>query len=167
VVLRLNNGTDVVIRRVEPDDKELLAAAVRRLSPRSARLRFLAPKTHLTTAEQRYLTEIDFVDHYALLAVLDSDPSRLVGVGRWVRDAEDPRSAEIAFVVSDELQRQGLGLALGKALKLAARARGIHRFTGVTLTENDGALRLLGHLTTSLRKRVDGATYEVVADLAA
>jgi hypothetical protein len=37
----------------------------------------------------------------------------------------------------------------------------------VTLTENDGALRLLGHLTTSLRKRVDGATYEVVADLAA
>ena len=167
MVLRLKNGTDVVIRQIQPDDKELLAAAVRRLSPRSARLRFLAPKTHLTTAEQRYLTEIDFVDHYALVAVLNDDPRRLVGVGRWVRDAEDRHSAEIAFVVSDELQRQGLGIALGRVLKLAARNRGIRRFTGVTLTENDGALRLLAHLTTSLRKRVDGATYEVVADLAA
>jgi GNAT superfamily N-acetyltransferase len=84
-----------------------------------------------------------------------------------VRGVEDPESAEIALVVSDALQRQGLGIALGKALKKAARERGIRRFTGVTLTENAAALRLLSHLTTSLSTRVEGATYEVVADLAA
>ena len=165
--MRLNNGTWVTIRQIRPDDKALLAAAVARLSPRTARLRFLAPKNHLTTAEQRYLTEIDFVDHYALVAVLADEPGTLVGVGRWVRDDDDPRAAEIALLVSDRLQRQGLGIALGKALKDAARARGVRRFTGVTLTENEAALRLLAHLSSSLRTRVDGATYEVVADLAA
>jgi RimJ/RimL family protein N-acetyltransferase len=168
VALRLHNGTEVTIRPIRPDDKALLAAAVERLSPRSARMRFLAPKTRLTTAEQRYLTEIDFVDHYALVAILtDDDPRPLVGVGRWVRDADDPQAAEIALLVSDRFQRQGLGIALGKALKDAARARGIRRFTGVTLTENEAALRLLAHLSNCLRTRVEGATYELVADLAA
>jgi acetyltransferase len=167
VALRLNNGTEVVIRRIRPDDKALLVDAVQRLSPRSARLRFLAPKSHLTRAEQRYLTEIDFLHHYALVAVLADDPRRLVGVGRWVRLTDDPGAAEIALVVSDELQRQGLGIALAKALKEAARARGIRHFTGVTLTENAAALRLLAHLSDSLSARVDGATYEVVVDLAA
>jgi GNAT superfamily N-acetyltransferase len=167
VALRLNNGTEVTIRRIRPDDKALLVAAVERLSPRSARLRFLAPKNRLTSAEQRYLTEIDFVNHYALVAIQADDPRPLVGVGRWVRDADDPQAAEIALLVSDRFQRQGLGIALGGALKDAARARGIRRFTGVTLTENEAALRLLAHLSGSLRTRVDGATYEVVADLAA
>jgi protein lysine acetyltransferase len=167
VALRLHNGTEVTIRPIRPDDKALLAAAVERLSPRSARLRFLAPKNHLTSAEQRYLTEIDFVDHYALVAIQADDPRPLVGVGRWVRDVDDPQAAEIALLVSDRFQRQGLGIALGKALKDAARARGIRRFTGVTLTENQAALRLLAHLSGSLRTRVDGATYELVADLAA
>ena len=167
MALRLNNGTEVTIRPIRPDDKALLAAAVERLSPRSARMRFLAPKTRLTTAEQRYLTEIDFVDHYALVAIQANDPRPLVGVGRWVRDADDHEAAEIALLVSDRFQRQGLGIALGKALRDAARARGIRRFTGVTLTENAAALRLLKHLSSSLRTRVDGATYELVADLAA
>ena len=167
MALRLNNGTEVTIRRIRPDDKALLVAAVERLSPRSARLRFLAPKNRLTSAEQRYLTEIDFVNHYALVAIQADDPRPLVGVGRWVRDADDPQAAEIALLVSDRFQRQGLGIALGGALKDAARARGIRRFTGVTLTENEAALRLLAHLSGSLRTRVDGATYEVVADLAA
>jgi GNAT superfamily N-acetyltransferase len=84
-----------------------------------------------------------------------------------VRDGDEPAAAEIALVVSDALQRQGLGIALGKALRKAARERGIERFTGVTLAENEAALRLLAHLSDSLRKRVEGATYELVADLAA
>lgn len=165
--VRLRNGTEVVIRPIRPGDKALLADAIARLSPRSTRLRFLAPKNHLTITELQYLTEIDYVDHYALVAVLADEPRSLAGVGRWVRDADHRDAAEFAIVVGDDLQRQGLGTALGEALTVAARARGITRFTGVTLAENEAALRLLAHLSGSLRTRVDGATYELVADLAA
>ena len=61
--VRLDSGTEVVIRPITPNDKAGLAAGIARLSPRSARFRFLAPKNRLTAAELRYLTENDFVDH--------------------------------------------------------------------------------------------------------
>jgi GNAT superfamily N-acetyltransferase len=167
VALRLRNGTEVVIRPIRPGDKAMLARGMAALSPRSARLRFLAPKDHLTLSELRYLTEVDDIDHYALVAVLAEDPSRLAGVGRWVRDAERPADAEVAVVVADCLQGEGLGTALGEALADGARTRGIARFTALMLPENTAAQRLFAHISGRLSTRVEGGTYELVADLAA
>ena len=165
--VRLENGIEVLIRPIAPSDKPLLAEGIARLSPRSARYRFLAPKNKLTGAELRYLTEIDFVDHYALVAVRADDPSRAAAVGRWVRDRERPDVAELAIVVDDELQRLGLGTALVFELADAARARGIGRFTGTALTENVAARRLFLRLSPYSDVRVDGATYELSAELGA
>jgi RimJ/RimL family protein N-acetyltransferase len=137
------------------------------LSPQSARLRFLAPKNHLTVAELRYLTEVDHIDHYALVAVLADDPTTMAGVGRWVRDGDHPDAAEVAIVVGDCYQRQGLGTALGTALGDGARALGIARFTAMMLPENTAAQRLFAHISGRLRTRVEGGNYELVADLAA
>ena len=163
----LRNGTRVLIRAIRPDDKALLARGMASLSPQSARLRFLAPKNHLTLAELRYLTEVDHVDHYALVAVLADDPTTMAGVGRWVRDAEHPDAAEVAVVVGDCLQGQGLGSALGEALADAARARGVARFTAIMLPENTAAQRLFARISGRLCTRVSDGTYELVADLAA
>jgi len=137
------------------------------LSPRSARLRFLAPKNRFSLAELRYLTEVDHVDHYALVAVLADDPTTMAGVGRWVRDREHPDAAEVAIVVGDCHQRLGLGTALGTALADGARALGIARFNAVMLPENTAAQRLFAHISGHLSTRFDGGTYELVADLAA
>jgi RimJ/RimL family protein N-acetyltransferase len=163
----LRNGTRVLIRPIRPDDKALLARGMASLSPCSARLRFLAPKNHLTVAELRYLTEVDQVDHYALVAVLADDPTTMAGVGRWVRDAEHPDRAEVAVVVGDCHQRQGLGTMLGIALADGARALGIGHFTAVMLPENVAAQRLFAHISSRLRTRFAGGNYELVADLAA
>ena len=163
----LRNGTRVVIRPITADDKALLARGMAALSPQSARLRFLAPKHRLTLAELRYLTEVDHVDHYALVAVLADDPSTMAAVGRWVRDGEHPDAAEVAVVVGDCYQRQGLGTALGVALADGARALGIGRFTATMLPENTAAQRLFAHISGRLSTRVEGGTYELVADLAA
>ena len=165
--LRLRDGTEVFIRPIRPGDKAMLVRGMAELSPRSARLRFMAPKNHLTVAELRYLTEIDHVDHYALVAVLADDPRRMAGVGRWVRDAEHPDAAEIAVVVGDCFQGKGIGSALGEALADAARARGIARFTAIMLPENTAAQRLFAHISGRLSTRMSQGTYELVADLAA
>jgi RimJ/RimL family protein N-acetyltransferase len=165
VVVRLHNGETVTIRPIRPADKPLLAAGMAALSDESAYRRFLAPKKALTAAELEYLTEVDFRDHVALVAVSAADPDTLVGVARWVRTAGEPQTAEIAFLVSDRLQRQGLGAALAEALADAARARGVERFVATVLPHNVAAHRLLARIGTRVTTRVEGGMHELSVDL--
>jgi GNAT superfamily N-acetyltransferase len=134
---------------------------------RERALRFLGPKDHLTLAELRYLTEIDYVDHYAVVAVAADDPRELLGVGRWVRDPARPFAAELAIAVGDCYQGRGLGTALGEALVEAARTRGIEEFTASILPENLPAQRLFARLSDRMSTHVEHGIYEVVARLSA
>jgi GNAT superfamily N-acetyltransferase len=161
------HARDAIIRPIRASDKRLPERGMRRLSPESARLRFLGPKDHLTLAELRYLTEIDYVDHYAVVAVAADDPRELLGVGRWVRDPARPFAAELAIAVGDCYQGRGLGTALGEALVEAARTRGIEEFTASILPENLPAQRLFARLSDRMSTHVEHGIYEVVARLSA
>ncbi len=141
---------DVRIRPIRPEDKALLNWGLSRLSEATVQRRFLSPKPRFTDAELRYLTEVDGHDHVALVAI-DEDGD-LVGVGRFVR-LEDPTEAEIAIVVADPLQGQGLGTRLGYALVEEAIRHGVERFTATMQGDNRPAHRLMAKLTSRLAER--------------
>lgn len=164
---RMADGTQVVLRAVRSDDKRLLSEAFSRLSPESIRLRFLGPKSRLSTGELRYLTEIDGADHVAVVAVLAHAPTHVVGVGRFVRDPQDPEAAEVAIVIGDPWQHQGLGRHMGLALADLARERGIRRFTASLLSENQAAHRLFAAISARLETHTSRGVEELVAVLAA
>ena len=94
--VRLNDGTQVRIRPIRPDDKSLLETALGQLSDETVQRRFLAPKPRFTGTDLRYLTEVDGRDHYALVGVLADRPDVLVGVGRWIRDPGRPDRAALS-----------------------------------------------------------------------
>ncbi|MDX6703911.1 MAG: hypothetical protein QOF26_4137 [Baekduia sp.] len=158
---------ELLLRPVAPEDKDALVAGLGRLSERSVYQRFLAPKPRLTTSELRYLTEVDLVDHYALVAVLARCPDVLVGVGRWVRDTENDAEAEIAIVIADDLQGRGVGTMLGAALAQAARDRGIERFTASMLPTNRAAHRLFAKISSQMQLTRRAGVDELVATLRA
>lgn len=164
---RLDNGTEVVIRPIRPDDKQRLAAALARLSDETLRRRFLSPKPRLSGSELRYLTEIDYIDHWAQVAVLKHDPEAIVGVARWIRDPGAPHAAEAAIVIGDALQGQGLGRRLGLAIADEARLRDVRRFTATMLSDNVAVQRLFAAISERLDVEHVGATDAVVATLAA
>jgi len=161
VLVRLDNGVSVLIRPIARADKALLAAGMADLSEQSAYQRFLSPKAVLSTDELRYLTEVDFRDHVAYVAVRPEAPDVVVAVGRWVRLRDDPEAAEIAFVVSDALQRQGLGRLLAEKLADAARERGVRRFVATMLPDNLGAHRLFARVAQEREIAVDGTLHEL------
>jgi RimJ/RimL family protein N-acetyltransferase len=161
------DGTRVLLRPIRADDKPLLRAAFEQLSPESARLRFLAPKSRLSSAELRYLTEIDGADHAAVVAVLAHRPRMIVGVGRYVRDPLDRESAEVAVVIGDPWQHQGLGRHIGLVLAELARANGIRRFTAMLLSDNVAAHRLFERISNRLHSEHHHGVEELVAELAA
>jgi protein lysine acetyltransferase len=166
VLNRLADGTPLVIRPIRPDDKALLATGLAHLSEASRYTRFLAPKPSFTKAELRYLTEVDGVDHVAYVALRGDAPKELVAVARLVRDAEDPRRAEIAVTVGDPWQRRGIGTLLGDHLAMAARDRGIRWLTATMAADNAGAHRLFDHVSSMLHQHRDGPVDELWADLA-
>src|SRR5213076_1840219 len=138
--LRLEDGTEISIREIRADDKELLAAGHAQLSERSRLHRFLGAKPRLTRSDLRYLTEVDGVNHHAVVAVSGPD---IVGVARWVRLVDDPDVAEAAVVVGDPLQGKGLGKILARELADSARARGIRRIRASIMSDNPAAHALM------------------------
>jgi RimJ/RimL family protein N-acetyltransferase len=169
VLAYLPDRTPVVVRRIRADDKRFLSAGLANLSETSVQRRFLAPKHRFTRSELRYLTEVDGFNHVAFVAESPVQPSRhLIGVARFVRDPDDPESAEAAIVVADDWQGHGLGSLLARELASAARQLGVRRFTATMLAENKPAHRLMAKLADHLEERPSGfGTTETVADLAA
>jgi GNAT superfamily N-acetyltransferase len=168
VLYRLPSGSRVLVRPIAADDKNKLARGLRQLSDESIRKRFLASKPRFTSAELRYLTEVDGVNHIALVAVLEDDPDQLVAVARCVRLPDRPATAEMAIVVGDPWQNQGLGRALATALADAARAVGIRRFAATMLGDNEPARRLMRTFARRLEEGpVSGGVREVLVELAA
>jgi RimJ/RimL family protein N-acetyltransferase len=168
VVFTLDRGTRVLIRPIEPGDKEKLANGLRQLSDASIRKRFLAAKPRFTAAELRYLTEVDGINHIALVAVLERDPDVLVAVARCVRLPDRPGTAEMAIVVGDPWQGRGVGRELAEALSAAARAAGIRRFEALVQAGNAPARAIARRIAARLQEGdVSAGVRELSLDLAA
>jgi protein lysine acetyltransferase len=161
----LPSGRRIGIRPIRADDGPRLQDAYDRLSPQTKYRRFLAVKPRLTEADLTYLTGADGTDHVALVATPAEEPERIIAVGRFVRLAEEPAAAELAIVVGDPYQGEGLGTELLGRLADAALVRGIVRLTATVLADNVPVHRLLRHGTS--RERHLGPIDEVEVELAA
>src|SRR5262245_32614440 len=138
----LRDKRRVKIRALRPDDRADLLAAVGRTSEQSLYRRFFAMKGSFTEPEIAFFLNIDFVNHVALVAVLEElGRPRIVGGGRYI--VVQPRRAEVAFVVVDQYQRQGIGSALLRHLATLARRAGIDELIAEVLPDNTSMLKVL------------------------
>jgi RimJ/RimL family protein N-acetyltransferase len=127
-------------RPIAPSDAPALIKAHDRLSPESRRLRFFRPHPVLSDEEAAFFTNVDHVDREAFVAL---DGEFIAAVGRYDRVAPD--TAEIAIVVGEPYQHQGLATTLLDLLGEHARAVGITKFVADTFGDNRGAIALIRH----------------------
>ncbi len=140
----LRDGTSIRIRPVGPGDKQALADGLRELSPESQYLRFLQLRSEFSERELVYLTELDYVDHFAWAAIAIGEPNEPgVGVARYIRDPREPETAEAAVVVIDRFQNRGAGGLLLQVLAESALLNGIARLRGYVAAENRIVLEAL------------------------
>lgn len=158
-------ATSVVLRPLEPEEPHLLLDVFARMSSQSRERRFLAPKHRLTDSDLRQLTAVDHVDHEALVALSVVD-GRPVGVARFVRDEDQPDTADVAVTVVDAWQSQGVGTLLATALTARAQEVGITRFIAVMLPDNERAARLMHQTAGDVeRLALDRGSAEFVVTL--
>lgn len=155
----LRDGAPVWLRPIFPDDKAALALAFDRLSIQSRYQRFLSPAGDLSPQMLAHLTEIDYVNHFALGAfALDEADMPLIGGARYIRTLDEPHNAEIAVTVIDDYHRRGLGPALLRALAEVAFESGVRRFLGSALREN----RPVSHLLRKAKAQIVPQGYGMV-----
>lgn len=148
----LEDGTPVRIRSVRSDDKPYLEDGLRRLSERSRQFRFLWPKRVFTAEELRAFTEVDQIDHVAIVAVdLSVPPGVPVGIARFIRLSEQSETAEVAVAILDSHHGRGLGRLLFRQLADRASHRGLDWLLGLVHAENLPMQRLFaeagGHIS--------------------
>jgi nitroimidazol reductase NimA-like FMN-containing flavoprotein (pyridoxamine 5'-phosphate oxidase superfamily)/GNAT superfamily N-acetyltransferase len=154
----LRDGSSVLIRPIEPGDKWRLSEGLRQLSPRSRFSRFHAPVDRLTDAQLAYLTEIDYDDHMAWLALDPEEPDEPgMGVARYVRLRGEPEVAEAAVTVLDRHQGKGLGTLLFELLVRSAIAHGVRVLRNYVLASNEGMLAIFDELGATRRYEGGGA----------
>ncbi len=142
----LVDGTAVVLRLVQPSDRDELARQFLRMSPDSRYRRFFSGIRELSPEMLDYLTVVDGQDHFAILAFtesLDLKEEAGVGVARFVRLPGERDVAEAAVTVVDDHQGRGIGRLLLMHLVRAAQERGVKKFRGEVLTSNEPMCKLL------------------------
>jgi len=133
----LSDGGTVHVRPIRPDDAPRIAALHNRLSKESRYLRFFSPMPNLAPGLLERFVNVDYVDRFALVALLGDD---IVGVARYDTFPDDPSQAEVAFTVDDTHQGRGLGSVLLEHLAAVAQDRGLTRFVADTLPNNNKML---------------------------
>ncbi|HSQ63281.1 MAG TPA: GNAT family N-acetyltransferase [Polyangiaceae bacterium] len=142
----LPDGERVVLRYIQQSDAGELRRQFLALSPETRYRRFFGAIEDLDARTLEYLTNVDGVDHVAIVAVMESldlKTERGIGVARFVRTKEDPKVAEMAVTVVDDMQGKGVGTLLSHAAVNAALARGIERFRCVVLADNEVVVKAL------------------------
>jgi GNAT superfamily N-acetyltransferase len=150
-------GLTLQLRPIRPSDKDGLQRGFDRLSPTSRYRRFLAPMNQLPADMVVRFTEIDYVDHFAWVALdarRPADPG--VAVARYIRLPDAPHSADVAVTVVDEYQGRGVGSLLLRMLCLTAYRNGIERFSSLVLWENLPMRRMLTGLGARFDRDGDG-----------
>jgi GNAT superfamily N-acetyltransferase len=160
--VRLRDGTRLVVRPIRPVDAPALVALHARLSAGTIYRRYFGARPHLSPADVERFTRVAEAWRFALVAVRETGD--LVAVARY-EGSPDEHSAEIAVVVDDALQHQGVGRVLLERLVDVARERGVETLVAEVLSANSPMLGLLRAIGLPGRTRRDGEVHTALMDL--
>lgn len=159
----LLKGDKIRLRPIRPDDDELMLDLFTSFSEETIYHRFF---THITMTPSRVkrFTRIDYIKQMALVAIHKNKNERqLMGVARYAAMADKEGWAEMAIVVGDPWQKQGLGTKLLRFLVDVARNEGYHGLIGLVHYENPGIDKMFKKLGIPYRERDTGTEmkYEI------
>ena len=163
----LDDGTPVLIRTLQPEDKLSIVEGFERISPHSRYLRYSSAGAKLTPADLDILTCTDETKCLSLGASdLNHSEHYGIGLARYIICKDEPDTAEIAMVVVDDYQGRGLGALLLDLLITIARKNGIQSLRAYVLRENHAMIRLLKRVNAQFR-HLEGGMIQVDIPLVA
>ena len=166
----MKNGTAVVIRPIRPEDELLIIKFHETVSERSVYLRYFHMEKLSTRVAHDRLIQKCFIDYDREMALVadfhnpQSGGHEIFAVGRLTK-MPDEREAEVAVIVSDQNQRQGLGTELLRRLIDVGRNETLERIVANILPENLAMQSLANHFAFRLLPGDDPSMLVGILDL--
>jgi RimJ/RimL family protein N-acetyltransferase len=161
---QLRDGRQTEIRALRPTDEAGMLDAINHTNAESLRRRFFVTKRAFSDKEKAFFMNADFVKHVALVAEIEKEARRtIIGGGRYI--ATEPGKAEIAFVVIDDYQGQGLGTLLMRHLATIASSAGLKELIAEVLPENAAMRKVFSKFGFQARRGVDPQVLHLVLTL--
>ncbi|MBN3508734.1 GNAT family N-acetyltransferase [Mycolicibacterium septicum] len=158
--VKLDDGADVAIRTLQPDDTDRVVRLYQSLTDDECYFRFFTLHPAHLQNWARSLTDPS-PGQYAIGA-FESDG--LLGVANYI-NCDLPGYAEVAVVVAHNEHLRGVGTALLQFLGEKAVHTGIHHFVADILAENHLILRVLADCGWPCRRHLNGSVIHLEIDL--
>jgi acetyltransferase len=166
----MQDGTQVCIRPIRPEDEPLFVKFHETLSDRSVYLRYFSSLSLIRRVAHERLLRICFGDYdrEMVLVAEHTDPvtgeHRLMGVGR-MNKLHTRNEAEVAALVSDRYQRRGLGYELLRRIVQVARDEKIALVSAEMLPDNIAMRAVFKRLGFDIRMDEDLTSLRATLEL--
>jgi acetyltransferase len=137
----MKDGTEVTLRPIRPEDEPLMSKFHETLSDRSVYMRYFSSLSLSSRVAHERLLRICFADYDRVMALVvdhkdeTTGQHRILGVGRLIK-LHGKNEAEVAILVSDQWQKQGLGIELLRRSVQIARDEKLRRVSAEMLRDN-------------------------------
>jgi len=155
------SGLELQLRPVRISDEPLLKDFFYSLSDRSVYQRFISARKDMPHERLQEFVIIDYSSEIVILAIQETDGIETVlGVAQYGIEP-DSHTAEVALVVQDDFQKQGIGTELLTYVTLLAKREGLLGFRAEVLVENQAMMHLFEAAGFSIEKKRGVGVYEL------
>ena len=172
-ILYHNNGdgtfTDVsesagIFSAMSPTDEPGTRDLFYSLSQETVYYRYMS---HMKRIPRKQLQNFVYVDHRHEVAIVGTVPEafgeEIIAIGRYYLDQKTNR-AEVAFVVRDDWQNQGIGGFIMKHLANIAKRNGISGFTAEVMRDNKAMQAVINHSGMKVRSSLNEGVFHFEMD---
>ncbi len=165
-VRTFKNGKKVRFRAIKPSDEEEMRKLFYRFSDTAVYYRYFSP---IRTMPHRKMQEYVNVDYQRIMSIVgtvdQAGTERIIAEGRYVRHHHRPL-ADVAFVVDENCQGQGIASFLLELLIRVAREQGIEGFTADVIADNKSMLKVFEKAPFPIRAVLESGIYNLTIPFA-
>ena len=167
---KLKDGNEVTLRPIRPEDEPLMVEFHQTLSDRTVYLRYFYSLSLNARVAHERLARICFGDYDREMALVaeykdpNSGERKILGVGRLSR-LHGKNEGEVAVLVTDKMQGQGLGAELLRRVIEIARAEKMSRVGAEMLHDNVAMQVIVRKFGFHIQIRGNGSSIRADLDL--
>lgn len=154
-------GLEIFLRPIKISDEPLLKDFFYSLTDNTLYRRFMTIRKDWPHERLQEYVSVDYSKEMRILAVIKREQrEEIIGLGRYDMD-ENTHYADVAFVVRDTYQGNGVGGELLSYLTMLGKRQGLLGFTAEVLLENRPMLHLFEKMGFEIEKRRSEGVFEL------